>query len=138
MEDFMADDLIPKGFPPNPLEKPGYTLEINDEFESETLDSNLWLPFYLPHWSSRAQSTPNYTFEDSALVLQITKDQQPWCPEFDGEVRCSSIQTGTFSGDVGSKIGQLQFNDALTVREAQTNVQKYTPQYGYFELRAKG
>jgi len=72
------------------------------------------------------------------LILQITKDQQPWCPEFDGEVRCSSMQTGEFADPVGSKLGQLSFRSACVVREAQLNVRKYTPQYGYFELRAKG
>jgi hypothetical protein len=134
----MVDKLPLEDFPANPLEKQGYRLELNDEFDGQTLNTNIWLPFYLPHWSSRAQSTPNYHFEDGSLVLKITKDQQAWCPEFDGDVRCSSIQTGTFSGTIGSKIGQLQFNSACVVREAQTNIQKYTPQYGYFELRAKG
>lgn len=134
----MPDQVASYSFPPNPLEKPGYTLVFNDEFETSTLDTGKWLPFYLPHWSSRAQSTPSYTFEESCLVLQIVQDQPPWCPEFDGEVRCSSIQTGTFSGDVGTAIGQHKFSDACSVREAQNNVQLYTPQYGYFEIRAKG
>jgi hypothetical protein len=93
---------------------------------------------YLPHWSSRALSAPRYTFEEGNLVLQITQEQEPWCPEFDGEVRCSSIQTGQFSGAVGSGIGQHKFNSHSVVREAQENVKLYTPQYGYFELRAKG
>jgi hypothetical protein len=70
--------------------------------------------------------------------FNIANHKGPWCPEFDGEVRCSSIQTGEFAGPVGSKLGQLRFSSACVVREAQTNVQKYTPQYGYFELRAKG
>jgi beta-glucanase (GH16 family) len=43
-----------------------------------------------------------------------------------------------FSGPVGSKIGQSRFSDALVVREAQANVQKYTPQFGTFETRVKG
>jgi hypothetical protein len=134
----MLNQLSPGDFPANPLEKPGYRLEFHDEFDGTVLDTDKWFPYYLPHWSSRAQSKPNYTFENGNLVLQISKDQAPWCPEFDGEVRCSSIQTGQYSGAVGSKIGQLQFNSALTVREAQENVRFYTPQYGYFELRAKG
>src|SRR5690606_11652189 len=113
-------------------------LEFHDEFDGPDIDPEKWLPFYLPHWSSRAQSAPRYTLQDSCLVLQITRDQQPWCPEFDGFVRCSSIQSGAFSGPVGSKLGQHRFNDRLTVREAQANVRKYTPQYGYFELRARG
>ncbi|MFW9969685.1 MAG: glycoside hydrolase family 16 protein [Candidatus Odinarchaeota archaeon] len=124
--------------PANPLEKAGYTLEFNDEFEGSTLDTNKWIPFYLPHWSSRAQSKANYHFNDGKLVLQITKEQQPWCPEFDGEVRCSSFQTGEFAGSLGSRLGQHRFSNTLVVREEQKNVRKYTPKYGYFELRAKG
>lgn len=124
-------------FPPNPLDKTGYVLEFHDEFEDNALDTRKWLPYYLPQWSSRASSAPNYTFTPSNLVLQITDNQAPWCPEFDGEVIVSSIQTGLFAGDVGSTIGQHRFKDVCVVREAQENIQLYTPQYGYFEARAK-
>jgi hypothetical protein len=124
-------------FPANPLNKPGYKLEWNDEFDGSQLDTSKWLPYYLPHWSSRERSMPRYTFKNGMLVLQITADQQPWCPEFDGGVKASCIQTGLFAGPVGSQFGQLRFNDDLIVREAQRNVRLYTPQYGYFECRAK-
>lgn len=134
----MLSSASPGDYPANPLEKPGYRLEFQDEFEEPALNLNNWVPFYLPQWSSRSQSKPNYYFADNNLVLQITKDQAPWCPEFDGKVKCSSIQTGLFSGPAGSQLGQHRFNKECVVREAQTNVQKYTPQYGYFEIRAKG
>lgn len=134
----MVNNWIAGDFPPNPLEKPGYRLEFHDEFDGEALDLSKWFPFYLPHWSSREHATPRYRLENSNLILQIVENQPPWCPEFDGKVRASSIQTGEYAGAVGSKVGQLQFSDACVVREAQTNVQLYTPQYGYFELRAKG
>jgi hypothetical protein len=124
-------------FPANPLIKPGYILEWNDEFEGSTLDTTKWLPHYLPQWSSRNLSRPNYILQNGTLVLQITEEQQPWCPEFDRDVKASSIQTGLFAGPVGSRQGQLQFNPDLVVREAQTNVKLYTPHYGYFECRAK-
>lgn len=124
-------------FPANPIEKPGYRLEWHDEFDSPPLDTDRWLPLYLPHWGSRKRSSPNYSFRDGALVLQIMEDQESWCPEFDGEVKASCIQTGLFAGPVGSKQGQLRFNPDLVVREAQTNVRLYTPQYGYFECRAR-
>ena len=127
-----------KEFPANPIQKPGYILEWHDEFEGPVLDPTKWLPYYLPQWSSKERSAPQYIFRDGALVLQITGDQQPWCPEFDGEVKASCIQTGLFAGPVGSKLGQLRFNDDLVVREAQRNVRLYTPQYGYFECRARG
>ena len=67
--------------------------------------------------------------------MLITEDQQPWCPEYDGEVRVSSLQTGLFAGPVGSSVGQHRFNPAAVVREAQRNVRLYTPQYGRIELR---
>lgn len=134
----MHGSLYPGDFPANPLEKAGYRLEFHDEFDEPSLDTTKWFPYYLPHWSSRERSAPHYEIRNGALVLQIAKDQQSWCPEFDGEVRASSIQTGAFAGPVGSRAGQLHFSDALVVREAQENVKTYLPQYGYFELRAKG
>ena len=124
-------------FPPNPIEKPGYRLEWHDEFEGPELDPSKWLPYYLPQWSSREQSAPRYIFRDKTLVLQIAEDQQPWCPEFDGDVKASCIQTGLFAGPVGSGLGQLHFTSGLVVREAQTNTRLYAPQYGYFECRAQ-
>ena len=125
-------------FPANPIEKPGYQLEVNDEFDGAELDISKWIPHYLPQWSSRQRSTAHYMFNDGCLILQIVKDQPAWCPEFDGGVRSSVLQTGLFAGEVGSKIGQSRFSDKLVVREAQTNVRKYTPQFGYFETRVKG
>jgi len=124
-------------FPANSFTKPGYMLEWNDEFEGDELDTTKWLPYYLPQWSSRKQSAPRYTYREGTLVLQISEDQQPWCPEFDGQVKASCIQTGVFAGPTGSPFGQLRFNPNLVVREPQINVQLYTPQYGYFECRAK-
>ncbi|HEU4323095.1 MAG TPA: YbaK/EbsC family protein [Roseiflexaceae bacterium] len=123
--------------PANPLEKPGYRLEFHDEFEAPDLDGAKWLACYLPQWSSRARSAPRYALRDGTLVLQIAAGQAPWCPEFDGGNRCSSLQTGVFSGPLGSPIGQHRFHPACVVREPQANTRTYTPQYGYFELRAK-
>lgn len=124
-------------FPANSLERPGYQLEFHDEFERRELDPTKWLAYYLPQWSSRARSAPSYVLRDKTLVLQITPEQQPWCPEFDGHTRCSSLQTGVFSGPAGSTIGQHRFHPACVVREEQPAARTYTPRYGYFELRAK-
>lgn len=123
--------------PASPLEKDGYVLEWADEFDGDELDLSKWVPFYLPHWSSRERTAPKYVMRDGCLVLQIVEGQEAWCPEFDGEVKTSCIQTGEWAGPVGSKLGQLQFSPELVVREAQENVRLYTPQYGYFECRAK-
>jgi hypothetical protein len=114
-----------------------YELEFDETFEGGALDASRWLPYYLPHWSSRERSAARYELRDGMLRLLIEADQQPWCPELDGEVRVSSLQTGEFAGPVGSTVGQHRFNPAAVVREAQPNLRLYTPRYGRIELRAK-
>lgn len=114
-----------------------YELDFEDTFSGASLDLGRWLPHYLPHWSTRERSAARYELADGHLRLLITEDQQPWCPELDGQVRVSSLQTGLFAGRVGSPVGQHRFNPDAVVREAQRNVRLYTPQYGRIELRAK-
>ncbi|HVR13698.1 MAG TPA: glycoside hydrolase family 16 protein [Gaiellaceae bacterium] len=115
----------------------GFELEFEETFEGESLDRERWLPYYLPHWSSRERSAARYEIGGGALRLMIEADQPAWCPEFDGEVRVSSLQTGSFAGPVGSTIGQHRFNPAAVVREQQPNIRLYTPRYGRVELRAQ-
>ena len=124
-------------FPPNPIYKEGYFLSFNDEFNSSELDTSMWLPYYLPQWSSREKSATNYQLEKDRLILRIEEDQAPWCPEFNGTVKVSSLQTGLFAGELGSPFGQHRFSEKCRVREEQTPLKLYTPQYGYFEIRAK-
>jgi Glycosyl hydrolases family 16 len=115
----------------------GYELAFEDTFDGDDLDEARWLPYYLPQWSSREASAARYRLGDGFLRLVIEADQQPWCPEFDGETRVSSLQTGVFAGPVGSTAGQSRFTPGLVVRQAQDAARLYTPQYGRFELRAK-
>src|SRR5918999_6290691 len=112
-------------------------LEFEETFAAGLLDTSRWIPHYLAQWSSRERAAARYDFADGSLRLLITRDQQPWCPEWDGDVRVSSLQTGLFAGPVGSRIGQQRFHPDAVVREAQDNVRLYTPQYGRIELRAK-
>jgi Glycosyl hydrolases family 16 len=120
-----------------PVTKAGYQLEFEDRFDGEALDETRWLPYHLPQWSSREQAAARYRLGGGVGRLVIEADQPPWCPEFDGETRVSSLQTGVFAGPVGSPVGQHRFKSEVVVRQAQDNVRLYTPQYGLFELRAK-
>ena len=116
-----------------------YHLIFEDDFNELQLNQNNWLPFYLPQWSSRKASAPNYKIENSKLVLQITKEQQPWCPEFNGAVKCSSVQTGVFAGELGSTIGQHGVvNKNCVVREEQIAQHTFLSKYGLVEIKAKG
>jgi hypothetical protein len=105
-------------------------LEFEDSFDAEILDEERWLPYYLPHWSSRRQSRARYEVGGGRLRLLIEQDQEPWCAEYDGGVCVSSLQTGTFDG-------QHRFNPDAVVREPQPAQQLYTPKYGRFVIRAK-
>lgn len=121
----------------NRLDRSGYRLEFEDDFDGPSLEPTQWLPYYLPQWSSRAASAARYDIGDSFLRLRIDRDQEPWCPEWDGDVRVSSLQTGVFAGPIGSRIGQHQFAPGLVVREPQQPMAMYTPQYGLIECRAR-
>jgi hypothetical protein len=120
----------------DPATAAGRRLEFSDGFDHGALDPTRWVPAYLPQWSSRAQSAPCYAFEDGRLILEIARDQEPWCPRWDGATRVSSIQTGVYSGPLGSPIGQSRFRPDLVVTEAQETARLYTPRHGRIETRA--
>ncbi|HEX2143842.1 MAG TPA: family 16 glycosylhydrolase [Glycomyces sp.] len=110
--------------PPNPLEKPGWILDRHDEFDGG-LDPDLWITNYLesrtPEWRSEAR----YNFRNNALVLRIDDDQPTYYD--DNPMKVSSIQTGQRTG---------LHKDNRFDHSIPTDM-KYTPQYGYFEIRAK-
>jgi hypothetical protein len=116
--------------------RPGYELAVEDRFDGDRLDDRIWFPYHLPHWSSRARAAARYVLTGGQLQLLIHEDQQPWCPEFDGQVRVSSLQTGVFAGPLGSSVGQHRFAADAVVREEQPELRLFTPQYGVVEMRA--
>jgi hypothetical protein len=119
-----------------PVDRSGYALEVEDLFPGPSLDERLWLPCYLPHWSSRRASAARYEV-GGGLRLRIDADQPAWSPEWNGALRVSSLQTGLWAGPVGSPRGQHRFRPDLEVREAQPALALYTPRYGLFELRCR-
>ena len=124
-------------FPANPKEKASYHLVFCDDFGRTDLDTRKWLPLYLPQWSSREETRARYSVRNDRLHLRIEEDQHPWSREYNGDIRVSNLQTGCFSGVVGSSRGQHPFRDNLTVREEQPTRKLYTPLYGYIEVRLK-
>ena len=114
--------------------RPGFA----DEFDGDDLDRSVWLPHYLPAWSSRAESAATYAVADSALTLSIPPDQGLWCAgDHEPPLRVSGIQSGSFSGPVGGTLGQQPFRDGQTVREEQQEFWGWTPDGGHVEIRAR-
>jgi hypothetical protein len=117
------------------LDRAQYEPAFSDEFDGDDLDRSNWIPHYLPQWSTREQSKARYRLGDGRLALLIEEDQEPWSREHNGELRVSNLQTGVFSGPVGSDVGQHHFTSGLKVSEAQTEQRLYTPHFGLVEAR---
>jgi hypothetical protein len=108
-----------------------------DDFDAAELDTDVWVPHYLPMWSSRAESAAAYAVDGSELRLSIPPEHGLWCPGEHEPLRVSGIQSGVFSGPVGSTIGQQPFRDGVVVRELQPTHWGWTPHYGLLEVRAR-
>ncbi|GAA3956744.1 hypothetical protein Aau02nite_64490 [Amorphoplanes auranticolor] len=112
---------------------------LEERFAGDSLDRSVWLPHYLPHWSSRESSAATYTVAGGELRLSIPPEQGLWCEGLhDGPLRVSGIQSASFSGPVGSSVGGQPFRDDLLVATEEPEFWGYTPLYGHFEVRARG
>lgn len=117
------------------LDRSQFVLEFQDTFEGAALDSSKWIPRYLPQWSNSESALARYQISSGKLALVIEEDQPPWCPEHNGGLRVSNLQTGVFSGPLGSSEGQHRFTPGLRVTEPQAEQRLYTPHYGLIEAR---
>jgi glycosyl hydrolase family 16 len=115
-----------------PLDRTGFELEFDEDFTGEVLDPQRWIPHYLPQWTTPERSAARYELRPGLLRLRIDADQPAWRVA-DGEMRVSNLQTGTFSGPVGSPIGQHRHRADLSVVTAQPTRRLYTPRGGLAE-----
>jgi hypothetical protein len=120
-----------------PTPADGLELEFDEDFRGAAVDPARWVPYYLPHWSSRERTAARLGRHQDRLALHIVANQPAWAPEWDGELRASVLQTGLYAGPLGSGAGQLHFRPDLVVREEQENRRTYTPHHGYVELRCR-
>jgi hypothetical protein len=96
------------------------TVLLDDRFQGTTLDESKWFPYYLPAWSSRAATRGSYRCGPEGLVLDIPVDHPVWCPgDHSQPLRVSGIQSGSWSGAVGTTRGQQRYREGLLVREEQ-------------------
>jgi hypothetical protein len=111
---------------------------FREEFDGPGLDTSVWLPHYLPAWSSRAETAAAYEVADSCLRLFIPPGQGLWMgPEHEPPLRVSGVQTGNFSGPVGSRTGQQPLPGGSVVREEQPRFEGFLPLFGELSMRAR-
>ncbi|WP_228493393.1 MULTISPECIES: hypothetical protein [unclassified Rathayibacter] len=86
-------------------EVPARSPDVDDDFASDVLRDDAWVSDYLPHWTTPERSRARYELTGASGVrLLIEEDQRDWREE-DAPVRVSNLQTGVFSGPVGSARG---------------------------------
>jgi hypothetical protein len=113
-------------------------MRLAEHFTTDALDTEVWLPHYLPHWSSREASAATYQVAGGELRLSVPADQPLWCPGLhDGPLRVSCIQSASFSGPVGSPVGGQPFKAGLLVSSEEPEFWGYTPLFGHIEVRAR-
>lgn len=114
------------------------TTARTEHFDGSDLAGDRWVPWYLPHWSSRVGTRATYDVADSVLRLRIPTDQGPWCPErHEPALRTSTIASGLYAGPLGSTIGQQPFADGLTVTEEQDPFRGWLLTGGRLTVRAR-
>ncbi len=110
---------------------------LEERFAGPDLDREVWLPHYLPAWSSLDQTRASYRLDDG-LRLTVPVDHPVWCPgDHTPPLRVSGLQTGSWSGPVGSTRGQLRFREGQEVREEQEHFEGWLIGSGRVEIRAR-
>jgi hypothetical protein len=107
-----------------------------DDFDDPDLDTSVWLPHYLPAWSSREATRASYRLGNSCLTLDVPVDHPIWLAgEHEPPLRCSAMQSGSYSGPVGSTRGLQRFREGQVVREEQPRFEGWLPSSGHVEIR---
>ncbi|WP_159501495.1 hypothetical protein [Microbacterium sp. 18062] len=115
--------------PPPPTRIP----DLDEDF-SEGLSPERWVPSYLPHWTTPERAEARYRLVAAGIQLQIDADQPDWRPE-DAPLRVSNLQTGTFSGPLGSRRGTHRHrDDRLLVRAETPQRLLFAPSRGRIEI----
>lgn len=117
--------------------EPGGPRTIDETFAGG-LDPAVWTPAYLPAWSSRHAARAAYAVDGEGLHLTLPADHPRWCPDLhEPPLRVSAVQSGSWSGPVGSSQGQQPFREGLVVAEEQPAVWGFTPRYGDIEVECR-
>jgi len=111
---------------------------FQDVFGDRGLDPDTWLPHYLPAWSARERTRASYRVDGDGLTLEVPVDHPVWCADdHDPPLRVSGIQSGNWSGPVGSTYGQQRFREGQVVLEQQERFEGWLPSHGRVEISAR-
>lgn len=121
-------NLWSQDYPGNPIEKEGYRLIFQDEFDGKEIDNTKWIPEYLPSWpKDRSISATTYEMKDGVCRLIVDKNSKN---EFDKGMYITGFMSASRTG--------LHHYDPKkkALHQIETDVTQIN-QYGYYEMRAK-
>lgn len=119
-------------FPGDLTFAPNRKPDFEDDF-SNGLNSQRWVASYLPHWTTPERARAHYEVVAAGIELRIDADQLDWRLE-DAPLRVSNLQTGVFSGPVGSLIGTHRHRVDLEVRTETPQRLLFAPSHGRVEV----
>lgn len=112
---------------------PGGAPAFYDDF-SGGLDPGRWVAHYLPQWTTPDRSAARYAITPDGIELRIEEDQLDWRPE-DAPLRVSNLQTGEYSGPIGSTRGTHRHRaDGLIVRTETPAQLLFAPDRGRIDI----
>ena len=126
--DVSSDPSAVERLPPQPDRVP----DLDERFGGP-LSAERWVTRYLPHWTTPDRSEARYRITPDGLELRIERDQLDWRPE-EAPLRVSNLQTGTYSGLVGSTSGTHRHRDDLRVRTETPLQLLFAPVSGRVDL----
>lgn len=105
---------------------------IDDDF-AHGLSPDRWVASYLPQWTTPERALARYAMVPTGIQLRIESDQPDWRPE-DAPLRVSNLQTGVFSGPVGSPFGTHRHRADLEVRTQTPQRLLFAPSQGRVDV----
>lgn len=132
----VRDDSL-QDVPRSPLEKEGWELYYQDDFDGTDLDMTHWSPYYLRNWTDDSMRTrATYSFEsdgeNTSLVLTADQDRNSWSAQ-DAKVKVCGISS--YETDYLHKFGTL--GSGAVFNTTTPDFDGLATKYGYFELRMR-
>ncbi|TGY34308.1 hypothetical protein E5344_13265 [Microbacterium laevaniformans] len=106
--------------------------DIDDDF-SAGLSPERWVASYLPQWTTPERARAHYGIVAAGIELRIDSDQLDWRLE-DAPLRVSNLQTGVYSGPVGSRLGTHRHRVDLDVRTETPQCLLFAPSRGRVDI----
>lgn len=119
---------LPGSLPAAPSREP----DLDDDFNAG-LSSERWVASYLPQWTTPERARAHYEVVAAGIELRIDSDQPDWRLE-DAPLRVSNLQTGVYSGPVGSALGTHRHRVDLDVRTETPQRLLFAPSHGRVEI----